>query len=204
MTRPRDTRERLLQAATDLIWAHSYHGTGVEAICQASGVQKGCFYHHFASKEALILAALDRLWEQYRPFLDEAFAPAADPATRFARYLSGTLQSQQAARQQSGRVRGCPLFGLGSEISAGEPKLRRRVAQLLDALMKYFAGAIRDGQAAGQFAPGDPDTLAAQVLALSEGALTLARIQNDLAPLRQLEPSVLRLLGRPAPARRAA
>ncbi len=204
MARNTDTRDRLLQAAADLIWKNSYHATGVEAICQASGVQKGCFYHHFESKEALTLASVDMIWSGFKSFLDEVFSPANHPVDRFSKYLTGSYASQEAARAKYGIVRGCPIFGLGSEIGTHEENIRRLVDEHLETMSRYFASAIRDGQAEGSIGAGDPQTLASMVLSLTEGAMTLARIQNDLEPLRTLEDGVFRLLGIDASKRKAA
>ena len=55
-----DTRDRLIDGAAVLLHTQAYRGVGVKALCEAAGVRKGSFYHFFASKEDLTLAALDR------------------------------------------------------------------------------------------------------------------------------------------------
>ena len=195
-TAPRgDTRERLLETAADLIWRRSYHATGVDAICRACGVQKGCFYHHFESKEELTLAAVDLLWEQYRQLMDASFSAAYTPVERFRRFLTASVEAQKAAQKRVGFVCGCPLFALGSEIGTHEPALRERVDEHLEIMTRYFVSAIREGQGDGLMVSGPPRDLAAMVLAYTEGAMTLARIRNDLGPLAGLEDGVFRLLG---------
>ena len=142
MSRGEDTRERLLATAADLIWRNSYHATGVEAVCRAAGVQKGCFYHHFESKEALTLAVLDHIWAQYRPLLDAAFSPSLPPAARFQRFCEAQVAGQEAARKRTGAVRGCPIFGLGSEVGGSVPGLQARAAEILAVVLKYFSSAM--------------------------------------------------------------
>jgi TetR/AcrR family transcriptional regulator, transcriptional repressor for nem operon len=204
MARQTDTRERLLKAAAELVWKNSYHATGVDAICQSAGVQKGCFYHHFESKEALTLAALDMIWQNYKRFMDECFSPANKPVDRFVKFVAGGVASQKAAQKEYGMVRGCPIFGLGSEVGAQDDNIRRHVDDILETMSKYFASAIREGQTEGTMAPGDARQLAAMVLSLNEGAMTFARIQNDLAPLQALEDGIFRLLGIAGKRQRAA
>jgi AcrR family transcriptional regulator len=51
------------QAALDLIAEQGLAGLAVESLARRLGVTKGSFYWHFASREALIQAALAR-WEQ--------------------------------------------------------------------------------------------------------------------------------------------
>lgn len=204
MPRHTDTREKLLHAAADLIWKSSYHGTGVDAICQACGVQKGCFYHHFESKEALTLAALEMIWTGYKRLMDESFSPVNAPVQRFEQFLAAGFEGQKAARKEHGLVPGCPIFGLGSEVGTQAPNIRKRVDEILSTMSKYFASAIREGQADGSIAAGDPARLASVVLSLSEGATTLARIQNNLEPMRAMAEGVMRLLRAPQPAHKAA
>ena len=204
MVRQHDTREKLIQAAADLIWKSSYHGTGVDAICHACGVHKGCFYHHFASKEALTLAALEMIWQGYKRLMDEAFSAVSPPLERFEKFLAAGLAGQNAAFQEHGMVPGCPIFGLGSEIGTQEPNIRKRVDEILATMKKYFVSAIREGQSDGSIAPGEPAMLASVVLSLSEGATTMARIVNDLEPMRAMAEGVLRLLRAPQPLRKSA
>lgn len=52
-------RTKLLDAALGVIRAKGYAGTSVDDLCTAAGVTKGAFFHHFASKEALGVAAAD-------------------------------------------------------------------------------------------------------------------------------------------------
>jgi TetR/AcrR family transcriptional regulator, transcriptional repressor for nem operon len=197
MAKQTDTRTKLIQAAADLIWKSSYHGTGVDAICQASGVQKGCFYHHFESKEVLTLAALEMIWSGYRRLMDEAFSPVNAPIERFEKFLAASIAGQEASKKEHGFVPGCPIFGLGSELSTQEPNIRKRVDEILSTMRKYFVSAIREGQADGSIMSGDANRLASAVLSLSEGSTTMARIQNDLEPMRAMSEAVIRLLRQP-------
>ncbi len=50
-----ETRNRILQASLKLFAQKGYNASGVAAICRASRVSKGAFYHHFSSKQAMFL-----------------------------------------------------------------------------------------------------------------------------------------------------
>jgi AcrR family transcriptional regulator len=52
-------RRRILEAAYELLSKHGVHAVGIERIIAEAGVAKASFYHHFRSKEALIIAFLD-------------------------------------------------------------------------------------------------------------------------------------------------
>ena len=53
-------REQLLDTALRLFYREGYHATGIERILAESGVAKMTLYKHFASKDELMLAALQR------------------------------------------------------------------------------------------------------------------------------------------------
>lgn len=83
------TRSRLLEAARDVIRAKGYGSTTVDDICAAAGVSKGSFFHHFASKEQLGVAAI----EAFDAMAEGLFATApytrlADPRDRLFGYLA--------------------------------------------------------------------------------------------------------------------
>jgi AcrR family transcriptional regulator len=52
-------RDRILDAAYELFTRRGIHSVGVDEIIRRSGVAKATFYHHFASKNDLVLAFLD-------------------------------------------------------------------------------------------------------------------------------------------------
>ncbi len=53
------SKTQFLNAALQVIRARGYNATRVEDICEAAGLTKGSFFHHFSSKEDLALAAAD-------------------------------------------------------------------------------------------------------------------------------------------------
>ena len=54
------SRERILQAALELLGKRGYAATSVSAICERAGVAKTALYWHFGSKEGLLLTLLKR------------------------------------------------------------------------------------------------------------------------------------------------
>ncbi|PTY08545.1 TetR/AcrR family transcriptional regulator [Opitutaceae bacterium EW11] len=200
MPRHCDSRERLLKAASDLMWRGSYNATSVDQICEACGIKKGSFYHHFTSKEELTLEALEQKWAGFKAMLDTTFSPLHPPLERFQRFLAADREFQQSTCKDCGFVCGCPMFSLGSEIGTLEPAIREKVSEILGRLEKYFESAIREAHALGQIEAPDAASLAWQVLTLYEGAVTLARIRNDFQPIETLEAGLFRLLGAKAAA----
>jgi AcrR family transcriptional regulator len=77
-------RERILDAAYELFSQHGIRAVGVDSIIERSGVARMTLYRHFASKDALVLAFLQRREERWtRDWLQqEVEQRSSDPAER--------------------------------------------------------------------------------------------------------------------------
>jgi AcrR family transcriptional regulator len=75
--RSRVTRGRLLEATVDCLAERGWAGTSTTLVSQRAGVSRGAQLHHFPSKEALVLAAVEHLAERRRD--EMAVAAAAVP-----------------------------------------------------------------------------------------------------------------------------
>ncbi len=60
-----NTKERILDTATNLFSTHGYGGTAIDDILSAVGITKGAFYHYFKSKDALCEAIVEIAVTQY-------------------------------------------------------------------------------------------------------------------------------------------
>jgi AcrR family transcriptional regulator len=65
--RGRRRREAVLDAAEELFLARGYLGTSMDELGAAAGISGPGLYRHFPSKDALLMAVLDRLWADLRP-----------------------------------------------------------------------------------------------------------------------------------------
>ena len=107
-----------MTALLSLMWEESYGSVTIDGICQRAGVKKGSFYYFFDSKADLAVAALERLWnESWKPHLDTVFSSSIEPLDRITRYLESVYERQIEFKQKFGKVLGCPVCSVGSEIS---------------------------------------------------------------------------------------
>lgn len=78
--RGRRRREAVLDAAALLFRERGFHGVSVDDLGASAGITGPGLYRHFASKDAVLMAVLDRLWQQLRPALDRARELPSDEA----------------------------------------------------------------------------------------------------------------------------
>jgi len=195
MGRVSDAKERLMQAAQDLIWENSYGSTTVDAICDRANVKKGSFYHFFDSKSDLAVAAIDSDWAERRKRIDAMFSPTVPPLERLRAYFEHVHLKQAEIKKERGRVLGCPLFTLGCEVSTQDQLIRAKVEEILGQYMKYFESAIRDAAAEGLIRAPDATSKARLLFAYFEGAVAQARIENNAELLRDLQTGFMEILG---------
>jgi AcrR family transcriptional regulator len=62
--RSRATRQRLLEAAIECLAGHGWPATTVSVVAEHAGVSRGAAQHHFPTREDLITAALEWMFER--------------------------------------------------------------------------------------------------------------------------------------------
>lgn len=195
MPRVSDAKQKLTDAARDLIWENSYGATSVDDICTRAGVKKGSFYHFFKSKADLEVAALDAEWMESRKKLDGFFSPVVPPLERFEQFFANVYACQKAQQEECGSVLGCPLFTIGCEVCTQEESIREKVQSVLGGYARYFESAIRDAHAQGLIVAPDAEARAKALFAYFQGTLAQARIENNPELLRSLKDGAFAMLG---------
>lgn len=195
MGRTSDARQRLMDAAYNLICEYSYGAVTIEAICERAAVKKGSFYYFFESKSDLAVAAIDAWWNEREKIIDRIFHADMPPVERLRRYLDFVAEIQLGVHARSGQLLGCPLFTLGAEICTQDERIRSRILEFLGQMHAKFTSAIAEGQARREIEPGDPEAKARALLGLYEGILTLARIENNPVRVQNLSHDALEAIG---------
>ncbi|AHE97139.1 TetR/AcrR family transcriptional regulator [Thioalkalivibrio paradoxus] len=194
MTDQRETRQRIVDSACDLIHRRSYTAVGVAEICAQARTRKGSFYHFFPSKQDLSLAVIDEL----RRILDEqvlspSFGRDLPPLRRLERFVDHLCGFQQGAMAAMGRMPGCPFGNLALELATTDEVIRRRLEVVFAAIRARFEHVIEDAVAIGETGPVDVRATAEAMLAYMEGMLMLAKTANDPAVIRRLGPALVQI-----------
>jgi TetR/AcrR family transcriptional repressor of nem operon len=135
-----DTRDRLIEGAAGLLHTQAYRGVGVKALCEAAGVRKGSFYHFFASKEDLTLAAVDRSWERFRDnVIYPALAETSDIESRNRAIREACLDRSEHNSDPS-HPHVCIFGRLAASITESEPLLRARLAEIFTEWAQLLGG----------------------------------------------------------------
>lgn len=194
---PKNTKEKLITTATDLIWRDSYNAVSVDEICKQAGVQKGSFYHFFPSKADLALASMEWCIQEAILQYDEIFSIRHAPLERLTLLADHIYEKQQEKLQELGHVCGCPLMSLGSELAGKDSGIAERINDICQLKLAYYESVLKDLIRDDLI---DKDTnikiKAEEIFALIVGQLLLARIKNDLGFIKNdLKRAMIDLIG---------
>jgi AcrR family transcriptional regulator len=144
MTSAPDARARVLDAAVELFATQGYDGTSVSQVINRAGVAKGGFYHHFASKEALLYEVYGDLITRQLQNMDAILARDL-PAGATLRALVTDLVETTAASARPALVFWREMHKLGDERTEEYRRARRRYHDAVNTL-------IGEAQKVGEFA----------------------------------------------------
>ena len=161
----RSARERILDTASELFYRDGYHAVGIDTIVAQSGVAKMTLYRHFASKDDLIAAYLERSNAEFMAWLEGAIATVDHPQAKLVAAFDGIGKLATSAR-----CLGCTFQGAAAEFPDLDHPGHRVALAHKRAVLGRFAGLAREADLR------DPDGLAAQLLLLMDGAWVAARM----------------------------
>ncbi len=194
MGRTSDARERLIETAKTKFYASSYHALGVNEICRAAGVNKGSFYHFFETKRDLVLAVIDEHSCALQAWFDQTRASKGTLTEKVQRILSLCTQELQESQRDDQGVKGCPCGNLALELSTQDERVRLKLQEVFSRFEQGFEAMLRDAANAGEVIVDDPRKTARSLVAVLEGLMLMAKVQDDPTVLRQHESVVTGLL----------
>lgn len=176
-----DARVALLDAALALVRRQGWAATSIDQLCRTAGVTKGAFFHHFASKEALGVAAARRWTEVTTPLFEGAdYHGHGDPLDRILGYLDFRAAIAQGPLEAITCFAGTTV----QETFAMSEAIRSACGECITG---HAARLAEDFKAAVQ-AYGLRETVSAESLALYtqtvlQGGFVLAKAKGDAGPL---------------------
>ena len=174
------SREKLLQVALELFAHKGFHAVGLDVIIDKAGVSKQTFYNHFESKDALVLATLERRREMETKLFARLFDDLAgsDPRDRLYAHIDVI-----AAWFRQPEWRGCICIRAASEFpSPTEPAHQFAAAWFEETRQQQEYLATLAGAA-------NPFKLSIQIMTIVEGVINVRHItgsESGVAAAREL------------------
>lgn len=176
--RSSSTRKKLAKAAFELIRDEGYASFRVASVARAAGVSQGGQLHHFPTKDAVTMAALEfaideaervtiRNLERYRPGLDPVDAITQDSR---AYYFSASFDVAMDV----------------TKSASGNKELRRTIAQLHRNFRRFAEDRWQRILVAQRWSPDHARDLVAMTTSLVRGFAIRAMIHRDTAEVDRL------------------
>ncbi|HEX4344013.1 MAG TPA: TetR/AcrR family transcriptional regulator [Solirubrobacteraceae bacterium] len=160
------SHERIVEVAAARIRESGTVAPGVAEIMQAAGLTHGGFYKHFASRDDLVAAAVDRALADGEDAMATITADADDPLAAFVDWYASSAHRDDPAH-------GCAVAALGCDVPRAEDRVR---AAYRAQVQRYIAHLE-------QLLGGDEDCRRRAIVAVSAlvGGLLIARAIDDEA-----------------------
>ncbi len=144
----RDTRARIHDAGLTLFNDRGYTGTTMRELADACALTPGAIYNHYASKEALLFAIVDRVHDEADAVLSETLRTTAGAPAGQLEALAAAFTAFHIARPRETRVANRDYIYLPGGERESIVRRRRRVRAL-------FADVLRAGERDGSFSFGE-------------------------------------------------
>jgi AcrR family transcriptional regulator len=140
---PVQTKQSIIRAGLKLFKRDGFSATAVKDIADEAGVTKGAFYHHFETKEDLLLLIHDDYLDYQLAAVRAAVARDADPRAQLADVIACILEALEKYHEN------VTIFFQERRFLTG-PKFEG-VRERRDALEAEFQSLLKRGVANGHF-----------------------------------------------------
>jgi TetR/AcrR family transcriptional repressor of lmrAB and yxaGH operons len=174
-----EVRARMIEGAIVLLAQRGLQGASFAEVLELTGAPRGSIYHHFpGGKDQLVTEAITLATERALALLGQK---AGRPAVEVAEFF---LDGWRTLLTRSDLTAGCSLLAV--TVATDSPELREHAAK---SFQRWRSG-LADLLIQGGLKKADGERYAAGLLAASEGAVVMARAEQDLRPF-ELVASVL-------------
>ena len=184
-------KSELVDCAEALFFGRGYEATTVADIIARAGVSKGGFYHHFASKEDLLDALVERWTEQTiaaaRDVLED---DTLDALTKLNRFLERGQQWKVEAAPQMRSVHAAMFQPIDAQL------YQRAARAAFAALNPVLTRVVEQGIHEGIFDAPDPEIVSELLLSLGNARFAILADAFALAEKGEMKKAIALLEAR--------
>jgi len=183
-------RDEFFRTATGLINRLGYRGASIDRIAAAMNQTKGAIYHHFDSKDALVMACFERSFAQMWAVIRAAAATVERPLPRLFAVVVALIASELDERGP---------FLRATAMASLPTAARAKVLEQWNRIVLHLASIVTDGIAAGELRPVDPLLAAYTIIAGINASEEINRFIPEINRLHpgRMERDVVQLCARP-------
>ncbi|TGQ28183.1 MULTISPECIES: TetR/AcrR family transcriptional regulator [unclassified Mesorhizobium] len=187
MTDAETTRERILQATLDLVWARSVGNVSTDMVCKRAKVSKSSLYHFFPSKSELVVAAYEFHWKRVAADYARVFDASMTGEEQLQAYVAITIDDLSRQKEETGKILGCPYVLGAAEMSTLDEKVRAVIESVFDRIIGFLEKAVA-ASGAGSFEADNARVVAQDLYMMMTGAVLQSKVRNSPDFLRHVWP----------------
>ncbi len=133
----RSMRENILVAAVQLFAQYGYHAAPLRDIARLAGIQAASIYHHYPSKQALLVKIMETYMQRLNASLEHILSEYDDPSRRLHEAIANHIRMHTTYKAE--------FFIIDTEMRALEDEYRPYVFSLRDTYESLLQELLRDG-----------------------------------------------------------
>jgi len=189
--RGRRTRQRIVEAAADVVAEKGAVGASLDEVGARAAASRSQLYYYFDDKADLLRSVAEATNDAVLGGQQELFAELGS-WEGLAKWMYALVQLQE----QNGGRGGCPIGNLVGQLGEHDDDIRAVLASGFDRWEAHIKAGLTAMVASGELLPeADLEWLAASTLASLQGGLILTQARRDPQALRQALDGALALIG---------
>ena len=173
------TRERIIEAASELFMQRGYAGSGLKQISESGSATIGSLYHFFPGGKTELAAETLRLsGAAYGALVMSIFDASPDLVSGVRSCFDGAA----AVLEASDYADACPIATVALEVASSDEPLRLVTAEIFESWLE--AATVRF--VAGGIEPRRARDLATAFIAALEGGFLLSRAAKDTSAMKAI------------------
>ena len=172
-----ERKNQIIAAATKVFTERGFAEARMDDIVAESGLSKGALYWYFDSKDAIIVAILDRVFDWESAHLDEILDREASAELKLERFVDVTLQDLNKMKPLM------PIFFDFWSLSVRNKNINKAIKRYYQNFIDIVEPIIELGIQRGEFRIVDVRETALAIGALFEGTILLYAYFYDILNL---------------------
>jgi TetR/AcrR family transcriptional regulator, transcriptional repressor for nem operon len=182
MTKGEATRQRIIAEAAPIFNQRGYAGCSMQDLMEATGLEKGGLYRHFANKEELAAEAFSYALAQAVKLRTDHLDDIPGAANKLRRAIQLFVESPSAVPG------GCPLMNTAIDSDDGNATLRQLAWKGIQAWRTRLSKIVETGIETREFRKTtNPLTIANAIISTLEGALMISRLERNKTALHDAQ-----------------
>ncbi|HUB60567.1 MAG TPA: TetR/AcrR family transcriptional regulator [Puia sp.] len=183
MNKAERTRQFIIEKTAPIFNKKGYAGTSLSDMTDATGLTKGSIYGNFADKDEVAAAAFDH---NIQLLLTATAAAMATQSTARGKLLA-MIEVYYHMQRVTVPEGGCPIMNTTVEVDDTNPRLKAKVAEVMQGWKKKVEQVIEAGKVDKEFGMAvNAEQTALTLIALIEGAILIRRATDKAGYYRQV------------------